>query len=589
MKTAINEHLAALYGEDRAAALAPRLRQLLEKYPALKPAERAGGEALPLTQRDALLITYGDQVREDGVPPLQTLTAFCEQHLRGTVSGVHILPFYPFTSDDGFSVTDFFAVDSALGTWQDVRRLASSFDLMFDAVFNHMSAESEWFQKFLADDPVYRDFFVSVEGEPDLSQVIRPRALPLLTQFQGVSGAKNVWTTFSADQVDVNIQNPEVLLALMDALLFYVSQGAKFVRLDAIAFLWKEIGTTCLHLPQTHRVIQLMRAVLEEAAPGVMLITETNVPHLDNISYFGDGTNEAHLVYNFALPPLVLHSLATGNAEKLTRWAQSLKLPSDRVTFFNFLASHDGIGVNPARGILREEEIDALVARTLAHGGFISYKNMPDGSKVPYEMNIVYFDALNNPAADESVEVQVNRFVVSQAIMLSLAGVPGIYFHSLFGSRNDRQSALDSEINRRINRQKFTRAELETELSDDQSLRSRVLQHYKTLLSARQNNAAFSPLAGQEILSGDGRVFAVLRGAADSDEWALCLHNVSNEPVTLEIEPGHQGAPENWIELLSESQRGTSDQGKVLVALSAYEVNWFSSRGARPARLGVVK
>ncbi len=589
MKSAIHEHLAALYDEDRAAVLAPRLRQIAQKYFALKKSEPAAREALPLTQRDALLITYGDQVRADGATPLQTLAAFCEQHLRGVVSGVHILPFYPFTSDDGFSVSDFMAVNPALGDWDDVRRLAKSFDLMFDAVFNHMSAESDWFQKFLADDESCRDFFVSVEGDLDLSQVIRPRALPLLTEFQAKSGAKKVWTTFSADQVDLNIQNPEVLLALLDVLLFYVSQGAKFIRLDAIAFLWKEIGTTCLHLPQTHRVIQLMRAVLEEAAPGVMLITETNVPHMDNISYFGDGTNEAHLVYNFALPPLVLHSLATGNAEKLTHWAQSLVLPSDSVTFFNFLASHDGIGVNPARGILSDKEIDALVARTVAHGGFISYKNLPDGSKIPYEMNIVYFDALNDPSSGESLETQVNRFMVSQAIMLSLAGVPGIYFHSLFGSRNDRQAALDSGINRRINREKFTWAELEASLAEKRSLRSCVFGRYRVLLKARQSHAAFSPHAAQRVFEGDSRVFAILRTAKSSQEWVLCLHNVTNERVTVRISTADVASAKNWKEMLSERPYPVSPDGTISVTLRPYEVNWLAAQGPRPMQIVVVE
>ena len=128
----------------------------------------------------------------------------------------------------------------------------------------------------------------------------------------------------------MNFKNPDVLLALLDALLFYVARGARFIRLDAIAYLWKRIGTSCIHLPQTHAVIQFWRAVLDEVAPHVLLITETNVPHADNVSYFGDGTNEAQLVYNFALPPLVLHALLRGDATHLTRWAQSLTLPSDR-------------------------------------------------------------------------------------------------------------------------------------------------------------------------------------------------------------------------------------------------------------------
>lgn len=588
MQTALREHLEALYGTECVAVLAPRLERLLARYQGLKYGSPADPDKLPLTQRDALLITYGDQVREDGVSPLQTLASFCSERLRGVVSGIHILPFYPYTSDDGFSVTDFYAVNPALGGWDDLRPMAASFDLMFDAVFNHMSAQSAWFKGFLADEPAYRDFFVTVEGEPDLSQVIRPRALPLLTEFQTAQGPRKVWTTFSADQVDLNVSHPGVLLALMDALLFYVSQGARFIRLDAIAFLWKQIGTTCLHLPQTHRIIQLMRAVLEEVAPGVMLITETNVPHRDNVSYFGDGTNEAHLVYNFALPPLVLHSIATGNAQKLTSWAQSIELPSDRVTFFNFLASHDGIGVNPARGILSEAEIDALVARTLAHGGFISCRSTPDGSKVPYEMNIVYFDALNHPASAEPLETQVNRFMVSQAIMLSLAGLPGIYFHSLFGSRNARSDALESGINRRINRRKFSRCELEEELDRGDSIRSQVFSRYRTLLAARQSQPAFSPAATQKILNGDDRVFAVLRAVDGSGEWVLCLHNIAMESISLEVTVQQSKAPRVWTEILTQKTRSISECGSACIQLSPYETRWLSGRGVPPATIRCV-
>ncbi|HKS35766.1 MAG TPA: alpha-amylase family glycosyl hydrolase, partial [Verrucomicrobiae bacterium] len=375
MNPSIRGHLVHLYGGDAAEKILPRLRQLLDKHRSRVDAQPLRPRPAPLSERDCLLITYGDQVREPGAAPLRALADFTDKYLSGVISGIHVLPFYPYSSDDGFSVKDYLAVDPALGDWGDIQRLGENFDLMFDAVFNHLSAQSEWFQGFLQDDPRYRDFFVTVEGSPDLSQVVRPRALPLLTEFQSRSGPKSVWTTFSADQVDLNARRPEVLLALLEVLLFYVSHRARFIRLDAIAYLWKEAGTPCIHLPQTHRIIQLMRCVLDEVAPGVLLITETNVPHADNLSYFGDGTNEAQLVYNFALPPLVLHSIAAGNAGKLTQWARSLALPSDRVTFFNFLASHDGIGINPVRGILSEKEIEALVSRAQTHGGFVSYKH----------------------------------------------------------------------------------------------------------------------------------------------------------------------------------------------------------------------
>lgn len=544
----IREHLVALYGAPAGGLAWEKLAAIMADFCRVSP----GCKDFALSEADVFLITYADQLREPDKTPLATLADFTRTQLVGLVSGVHLLPFYPWSSDDGFSVKDFFAVGAAFGNWADIERFRPGIDLMFDAVFNHMSAQGEWFQKFLADEPEFRDFFVTVPGNPDLSQVVRPRALPLLTEFQTARGPEKVWTTFSADQVDLNFKNPAVLLATVRALLFYVQHGAKFIRLDAIAYLWKEIGTNCIHLLQTHRVIQLMRAVLDEVAPGVRLITETNVPHSDNISYFGDGTNEAQLVYNFALPPLVLHSLATGNAEKLTRWAATLDTPSPQTTFFNFLASHDGIGMNPARGILSQAEIDALVARATAHGGFVSYKHNSDGTKSPYELNITYFDALSNPAADEPEDVPIKRFLVAHAIQFALAGVPGIYFHSLFGSRNDRAGAEASGIHRRINRQKLSRAELAAELAPPDSLRARVFNGLKELLARRRSSRAFAPNASQRLLTLDSRVFAVQRETASGEECWLCLHNVSDQVVSLSAMEGLP-AP---------------------VTLSPYEVRW---------------
>jgi sucrose phosphorylase len=498
----ISEHLAALYGESAATQIQPLVQALMAKHTATAAAQaQPRRRSWPLTERDILLITYPDQVQEPGARPLQTLTEFCERHARDVVSGIHLLPFYPWSSDDGFAVKDYFATDPAFGSWEDVRRLGRSFDLMIDAVFNHLSVEGEWFERFLRDEPEFHDFFVTIEGDPDLSQVVRPRALPLLTEFQTARGPRRVWTTFSADQADLNFKNPRVLLAVLEALLFYARQGARFIRLDAIAFLWKEIGTTCLHLPQTHPVIQLMRAMLDEAAPQVLLITETNVPHAANVSYFGNGMNEAQLVYNFALPPLVLHSFATGNAAQLTRWAQSLALPSARVTFFNFLASHDGIGLNPARGILNDAEIDALVRRTLKHGGLISYKDMPDGSRLPYEMNINYLDALSNPAEREPAALAARKFLTAHAILLSLQGVPGIYFHSMFGSRGDRAGAEAGGIPRQINREKLDRFRLEEQLHQAPALRPCVWCGFKELLRIRRAHCAFHPQAAQRVLA----------------------------------------------------------------------------------------
>ncbi len=424
--------LIFLYGEKTGQEIFAWVEALIESYRSIGPVKTASA----LSERDAILITYGDQVQKPGEAPLHTLAEFCSKYLVGLVSSLHILPFYPFSSDDGFSVIDYRRVDQALGSWEDITALSRDFRLMFDAVINHISAQSAWFQGFLAGEQRYQDYFIVIAGHPDLSKVVRPRTLPLLTRFTTSTGEKSLWTTFSEDQIDLNYQNPELLIEILDLLLFYSAHQAEFIRLDAIAYLWKEIGTSCIHLPQTHAVVRIMHELFELAAPQVKLITETNVPHIENLSYFGDGTNEAHLVYNFALPPLILYTFQTGDAGPLAAWASGLRLPSRQVTFFNFLASHDGIGVSPLRGILPESAIEELARRTLAQGGLVSYRSNPDGSHSPYELNINYFDALANPGSNEPLDLQLDRFCAAHAIQLALPGVPGIYFHSLFGSRS---------------------------------------------------------------------------------------------------------------------------------------------------------
>jgi glycosidase len=523
--------LARIYGAETSTRVIPQLQALLEKYRRQIPTP----PETTLSERDLILITYADQLRETGRPHLQTLHEFCQAHLPGVINGIHLLPFFPSSSDDGFSIKDYRAVDPAFGTWHDIDRMGNSFRLMIDAVINHASVQGEWFQAFLRDESPYRDYFLTVEGDPDLSQVVRPRATPLLTEFLTDTGKRHVWTTFSADQADLNFHNPAVLLEIFDILLTYARHGVQFLRLDAIAYLWKELGTACIHLPETHAIIQLLRAVLDEVAAHVRLVTETNVPHADNITYFGKGGNEAQLVYAFALPPLVLHTFRTGDATILSAWASGLNPPSSQATFFNFLASHDGIGLNPVLGILSPAEIDALVDQTLAHGGLISYKQDAHGTRSPYELNINYFDALSNPTGSEPLSMQIARFMAAQAIMLSLRGMPGIYFHSLFGSRNWYQGVQIEKHSRAINRQKLARTELEYQLADPASLQSKVFEHYRLLLARRCSSTAFHPNGRQKILNVGRGVFAVLRTSPDGLQQALCLQNVTAQMQAISL------------------------------------------------------
>lgn len=517
--------LQGLYG-DRAEWVYANIEKLAEKY-----RYKISYSEESLCEKDVILITYGDNVQKQGQPHLQTLKEFVGKYCLPEINSTHILPFFPYTSDDGFSVTDYFAVDPESGTWDDVSSLSESSNLMFDAVVNHMSKSSRWFKSFLAEEEGFQDFFISVDPKRDLSKVVRPRALPLLTLFKDKNGCgKYIWTTFSEDQVDLNFASPEVFIAVLEVLLFYASRGAKFIRLDAIAFLWKTIGTTCLHLTETHDIIKLYRKVVESLTGNLVFITETNVPHKENISYFGNGYDEAHMVYNFTLPPLLVYSVMEGNTNALTQWAQSVKLPNDKVCFFNFTASHDGIGLRPLQNIIPDDEIAKLAARAEKHGGHVSYKKNEDGTQSPYELNCNYMDLLSDGSEDD--KTRVNKLMLTQAVMLTMPGVPGIYFHSLVGSRNYYKGVAKSGIKRRINREKLNIENLAKELADSGNLRYKVFTSYKQLLTVRTNEKAFNPFGSAEYLNIDNdKIFVIKRQYIEETIYAI--YNFSDQLVQM--------------------------------------------------------
>ncbi len=567
----IRHWLRAIYTESQARWLEEAIAGRIAAFRAHHP-EKIVSHPLDdiLTERDAILITYGDQFQTPGQPHLHSLARFLDAHLRDVLDGVHILPFFPYSSDDGFSVIDYKRVAPALGDWEDIARLERRYRLMFDAVINHISRESAWFQGFVRGEEPYRDYFIVVDPNVDLSQVVRPRALPLLTPVETVEGVKYVWTTFSADQIDLNYANPRVALEIIDVLLFYIEKGAQIIRLDAIAYLWKAIGTPCIHLPQTHAMVKLWRAIFDATAPDVLIITETNVPHAENVSYFGDylpemgRTDEAQLVYNFTLAPLTLHAFQSANATKLSQWAAGLEAPPG-ATFFNFIASHDGIGVRPAEGILTDADMQALVDRTLAHGGQVGYKANPDGSKSVYELNITLYDFLNHPDhSDQAMDVA--RFLASQSILLALAGVPGIYVHSLFGSRNCHACFEQTGRARSLNREKFDLAAIEALLADESSHQRQVFEGYRRMLAVRRAHAAFHPFGPQTVLHLNPAIFAVRRASPMDDERILCLTNVSAQPQSLTLPPGR------WRDLLNP---GDALSGEF--TLPGYGVAWLTS------------
>ena len=520
----IRRRLARVYGIEEADILLDRLYRMVGRYGV---GAQLNQNSPNLTARDVVLITYADMVKSSSEEqsPLGALKEFCTARLKGAVSAIHILPFYPWTSDDGFSVVDYREVSPDYGTWDDVSKLGEEFELMFDLVLNHCSSKSPWFKEYVSGVEPGLNYIMEGNPKTDLSMVVRPRSTPLLTPYQTRKGERHVWTTFSADQVDLDWTSPDLLFEFLDIILYYVSIGCKILRLDAVAFLWKKIGTDCLHLPETHEIIKLIRNFLEVVAPDVVILTETNVPHAENISYFGKG-DEAHAVYQFSLPPLLLHGLLRGTSEHLTDWATNLAPPPKGCHFLNFTASHDGVGVRPLEGILSHDEILGLADEIRQKGGFVSMRRMEDGSESPYELNSTYFSALSD---SENEEMGMARFQCSQAVALAMKGIPAVYFHSLCGTPNDLDGYKVTKRNRTVNRKKWAQDELNQLLDDQETLPAQIFSWYSRTLRMRAGCPAFHPEAPQEILNFGSDLFAVRRDSTDGGLSVICLFNFTSE------------------------------------------------------------
>lgn len=583
-----------LYGEEKAQLWFGELERIIavnhaHKTDAMLEWEKDFRPEERFSQRDVILITYGDLVIEKGKKPIQTLKELCSRYLKGVFSTIHLLPFFPSSSDRGFAIRDFRQVDPSLGTWDDVMSLKEEFKLMFDGVINHVSSKSFWFQEYLNGNPDYSDYFTAFSTEETiprekLKMLFRPRTTDVLTPFHSYEKPVMVWTTFSPDQIDLNFQNPKVLIRIIEILLYYVRRGADIIRLDAVTYLWDEVGTTGVHLRQTHTIVKMFRQILDAVAPHVAVITETNVPHKDNISYFGNGSDEAQMVYNFALPPLILHTFQTGDAGRLSDWAKSIKNPSPTATFFNFLDSHDGIGVMGARGILTDDEINAMAKRVIEHGGMVSYRREPDGTDSVYELNITSYSALNRDDIDEDVELQVKRYLAARSIPLVLIGVPGIYLHGLLGSKNDIEAVKAENDKRSINRDVIRRDELVSALEDMKSTTSRVAQGIVFLISMRRQHHAFNPRSKQVILDCGRAVFGIMRKAVKGSEIILALVNVTGQEVSVSLDlslydeiPGADKETE-WYDILG-GGRYMVEKGCIECDMKPYDIAWLKNDG----------
>lgn len=564
--------LEKLYSKEVQEKLLDKLFFLIQDYLADSPEENFN----KWSEDNVQLITYGDSIYSNtSEKPLVTLERFLEEYLQDTITGVHILPFFPYSSDDGFAVIDYLTVNPDLGDWEDIKRIAEHFNLMIDLVLNHVSSKHVWFEQFKQGKKPGCDYFIEVNPSEDVSQVVRPRSTPLLTPIETVNGTKYVWATFSDDQIDLNFANPDVLLEFIRIILFYVEIGSKFIRLDAVGFLWKRLGTPCIHLPETHAVIRLLREILQMVSPSVALITETNVPNRENLSYFGN-RNEAHAIYNFSLPPLLLNALLQGKSDHLKTWMMRMPPAPIGCTYLNFTASHDGIGLRPAEGLLAEEEYHQLLEMMSKFGGKISMRQKPDGTESPYEINISWFDAMKGTVKGKD-KWQIERFICSQTIMMALDGIPAFYIHSLLATPNDTDGVAKTGSNRAINRYKWNYEQLVTLLKDPNSSQSIVLKELSRRIKIRRRQPAFHPNATHYVLHPLNRaLFAFWRQSIYREQSIFCIHNLSSRTQKLRLSDLNLAITDKWCDLLS-GQNIEDIYAKF--TLKPYQCAWITNNG----------
>ena len=565
----VNSHLKIIYQNILPDEEINNLTdQIFEIAPQVKNDDRSEN----WNENDIFLISYGDSIVSAKDKKLKTLKKFVDEFIKPHFNNIHILPFFPFSSDNGFSIIDYKKVRDDLGSWEDISLLSKDYRVMADIVINHASKQSEYFQKFVRGNYEYKDFFISLDKDEGFEEVDRPRSSNLFQEIEISNQKKYLWCTFSHDQIDLNFKNPRVLLFFIKLIYLYLKHGIKVFRLDAVAFLWKEKSTNCLNLPQTHEVVKLIRTILDHYNQNTLLITETNLPNLENLSYFGNG-DEANAIYNFTLPPLLLWTLLMGDSTALRKWSMSMPPAKEHTTYFNFIASHDGIGLRPTENILTDQERGTLIDIIKEFGGVISNRKKPDGTETVYELNIALLDAMKGTFKGID-HMQVERYIACHAIMLSLEGIPAFYIHSVLGTTNDYELMKKNSQNRSINRKSWDINEIKNKLLDDKSINNQVYKSIINLIKIRKKQPAFHPNAIQFTFNLGKNFFGIWRQSLDKKQSIFSVTNVTNIFQYLDLTELNLIESEKWWDLISSKD---IDDIKSTIALKAYQTVWISN------------
>ncbi len=522
---------------------------------------------IKISEKTSVLICYGDSlINGSKEKSIQIFRKFYEKKLDHFFEVIHFLPFYPSSSDSGFAVKDHYQVDKKLGDWSDISKFSKNNNIMADVVINHASSKGLWFKNFLTNRSPGKDYFLRVNKKFDISKVIRPRENRLLKKISIFKKDNLIWRTFSDDQIDLNFRNPKVLLRFLKIMINLANYGVNIFRLDAIAYLWKKSGSKCVNLKETHEIIKLLRIVCDSLKSKPTIITETNLPENENLSYFGTRKNESHWIYNFSLPPLLVHSFLFENSTYLNKWSKNLPQTKIGNNYLNFIASHDGIGMRPVEGYLNKKKLSKFFKRLKKNGGQLSYRKVQNSSKKVYEANITLFNAFQKTDYDKRGKYFLERYISAHAIMVAFEGIPAIYFNSIFGTSNDEYKYIISGNKRDLNRYKWNKKRLENLLKNKNTKQSIFYHKIMNLLSIKKQNKAFHPNAKRENLNIGKKIFCFRRTSLDKKQVIYNITNLSSKNQKFNLNCNFK----NFKNLLDKSKINRKFE------LQPYETLWLS-------------
>ena len=524
---------------------------------------------LTISEKTSLVICYGDNINSNQKSSIQVFQNFFKKNLNKYFNAIHFLPFYPSSSDSGFAVKDHYKIEKRIGNWSDIKKISKNSHVMADIVINHSSARGLWFKNFLKKKRPGKDYFLTVNSKFNTSKVVRPRDHKLLKKIDIFGKSDFLWRTFSADQIDLDFKNPSVLLRFIKIMVHLVSNGVTIFRLDAIAYLWKKNGTNCINLKQTHEIVKLLRLISNLLNVETIIITETNLPEKENLSYFGKN-DEANWIYNFSLPPLLIHAFLFENSSYLNKWSKKLPNAKFQNSYLNFIASHDGIGMRPTEGILKEKSLNNFLKRLKKNGSKFSYRKVQNKSKKVYEANITVFNALKKSDTDPNGKFFLERYIAAHAIMISFEGVPAIYFNSLFGKSNDEAKYVITGNNRDINRYKWNYENITKNLKDKNSKQSIFYQNLGKLLEIKRKQKAFHPNAKRLNINLGSKLFCFKRTSLDKKQTIISITNCSSVDQYPKLNKKYS----KWKNIINPKINSLNKSFK----LKPFETMWLSNK-----------